>query len=227
MPRITLEIVFRFLQFRFHTHQLLRKPLRGLLRCLPSCFQALIYIVRGKGVDNARGKLRIARVKSNGDEAAAVDGIDGQLILKSFQDPLRELPIATRGDRTDCESLCRGRLFRLWPNLPPPGGVEFGKSVETELFNDAARQAFTGQDVVLRPQVCVGDGLELIELLDGRNVRVLLLNFEQYLSAIDGPLPERHDKNCRKQDEKDDQDCRQALVQNAAISAKVKPLVRL
>jgi len=156
------------LQFRFHTHQLLRKPLRGLLCCLPSCFQVLLNIVRSKGVDDARGKFRIVRVKSNGHEAAAVDGINDQPILKSLKDSLREFPITAFGHRTDCKGLRLGRFFCLWPELPPLGGVEFWKVFQAELINYTPLKALTGQDAVLRSKVCVGNGLQLIEFLDGR-----------------------------------------------------------
>ena len=127
-PRVALELIFGFFQLRFHAHQLLGKPLRGPLRGLPARFQALIDIIRGKSVDNASGKFRIARVKSNSYKAAAIDGIDGQAILKSLKDSLGQLPIRGFGHRTDCKSLWRGRFFLPWPKLPPLGRVEFRKS---------------------------------------------------------------------------------------------------
>src|SRR3977135_2280514 len=149
----------------------MRKPLRGFLCCLPSCFQALVDIVRSKGVDGACGQFRVVRVKSTRHEAAAVDGINGQPALKSLEDSLRKLPIAAFGNRTECKSLRRGRFFCFWPE-PPLRGVEFGESFHMELVNYAPRQAFAVQDAVLRPKVGVGHGLELIEFLDGRNVRI-------------------------------------------------------
>ena len=144
------------------------------------------------------------RVKSNGHKAAAVDGIDGQPIQESLKDPLRKLAIPDFRYRTSCKSLPCGGFSPLLPESPPPRGVEFRESFQAELANRVARQAVTGKDAVLCSQVCIGHGIELIEFLDGRDVRILLLNLQQYLSPVDGPLLECRDKDGGKQDEKDD-----------------------
>ena len=75
-----------------------------------------------------------------------------------------------------------------------------------ELVNCATRQAFTGKYAVLRSQVRVGHGIELIEFFDGRDVRILFLNLQQCLCPVDRPLLERRDEDHCKQDEEDDED---------------------
>src|SRR5947208_3512975 len=225
-PRVALKLIFGFFQFYLYAHQLLRKPLRGSLCGLPPCFQALIDIIRGKRIDNARGKFRIARVKSNSYKAAAIDGIDGQAILKPLKDSLGQLPIRGFGRGTDCKGARRGRFFLPWPKLPPLGRVEFVEGFQLKLVDHPARQAFAGQNAVLRPQVGIGHSVEFIHFLDRRDVRIFFLNLQQDLSPIDRLLFEGGDENASKQNEKDDEDCGQPLAKDAAIAAEVERLAR-
>ena len=95
-----------------------------------------------------------------------------------------------------------------------------------ELIDHPARQAFAGQNAVLRPEIGVGHGVEFIEFLDGWDVRILFLNFQQNLSPINGLLLERVDENGSKQNEENNEDCRQALAKDAAIAAEVERLAR-
>ena len=93
-----------------------------------------------------------------------------------------------------------------------------------ELVNYVPCQAFAGQDAVLRPQVGVGYGVKFVEFLDGRNVRILFLNFQQDLSAVDGLLFESGDKNGGKQNQEHHQYSRQPFAKDAPIAAEVERL---
>lgn len=95
-----------------------------------------------------------------------------------------------------------------------------------ELVNYLPGQAFASEDAVLRPEVCIGYGLELIQFLDGRDVRIFLLNFQHRLSAVDRFLFEGHYEDCGKQDEKHDQNCRQTFAKDAAIAPDVQCFAR-
>ena len=71
-----------------------------------------------------------------------------------------------------------------------------------ELIDNAPDDAFAGQDAVLRFQIGIGHGFQLIEILDGRNVRILFLDFQKHLSAIDGLFFERGNKrHCKHEEE--------------------------
>ena len=75
-----------------------------------------------------------------------------------------------------------------------------------KLIDDAPRHAFAGQDAVLRFQIGIGDGFQLVEVLDRGNIRVFLLNFQQHLRSINGLFLECDDECCRKYEKEHNQD---------------------
>src|SRR5207302_11516091 len=103
---------------------------------------------------------------------------------------------------------------------------ELGDGVEAQLVDDTARQAVARQDVVLCPQIVIGYGLQLIKLLNGRDVRVFFLNLQHHLSAIGRLLLQRCDGNHYKDNEENRQDRRQAPANDVSAVAKVNPFFR-
>jgi len=62
------------------------------------------------------------------------------------------------------------------------------------LVNHTPRQAFAGQDGVLRSQISVGDAVQFVEFLNGGNVWIFFLNLHQHLGAVHRFLFERGDE---------------------------------
>src|SRR5438046_1464004 len=90
-----------------------------------------------------------------------------------------------------------------------------------KLVNDAPRYAVTGQDSVHRLQIRVGNRFQLVEILDRGDVRVLFLDFQQDLSAVNGFFFQRGDKAPSKYEEEDDCNRCKAFAQDAPVSAEV------
>src|SRR5438034_144319 len=148
----------------------------------------------------------------------------GLVLGKMLKDSLGKLAIASFGHGTDCKGLRWGRFFLAGPELPPSGRVEFGEGFQLELIDHLARKALTGQDAVLRPQVGIGNSVEFIHFLNRGNVRILFLDFQQDLSAVDGLLFESGDKNGGKQNQEHHQDSRQPFAKDAPIAEEVERL---
>ncbi len=97
-PRIILKVLFRFLQSGFDARQLLRKPVRSLLRGRPAGLQVLLYVVLRQAISDARGQRGIVGIELNVHQPAPVDGINLQPAFKTLQHSLIDFSI--RASRT-------------------------------------------------------------------------------------------------------------------------------
>ncbi len=127
---IFLEIVLRFFKLLFQIQHLLREPLGGLLRGVPTRFEVFIYVVRSEGVQDTGCQNRILRIKTKLDRAAAPDWFDVQAIFEARHNAFlngRVFPADARVGR----KATRGRAPVCDPRPFPPLRTKFRDLVET------------------------------------------------------------------------------------------------
>ena len=117
-PSIVLETLFRFLQPRFDARELLRKPVRGLLRCRPPSLQVLLHVVFRQAIRHARCKHGIVGIELNGYQPAPVDRIYLQPAFKTLQHSPVDCSI--RASRSGGKHLRHAGIFVFAPAPRPP-----------------------------------------------------------------------------------------------------------
>ena len=133
----------------------------------------MLHVVLRQAIGDARGEFGIVGIELNCHQPATVDRINIEPVFKPLEDPLIDFSIGTT--RPGGKHLPRGCFLFFAPG-PPLWRIELPKRVQSEMVNDAARQALTAKDAVLRSQVSIGDAVKLVELLNGRNVWIFFLN---------------------------------------------------